>query len=79
MENLHQLVSFQNLPNVRIYLVTLLTLQKLCITMLWSFRMVVLGLQNAGAVIGKGGSNIKRLRQDVSHRFYCSTLPYMLH
>jgi len=26
-------------------------------------------LQNAGAVIGKGGSNIKRLRQDVSHRF----------
>jgi len=27
-------------------------------------------LQNAGAVIGKGGSNIKRLRQDVSH-YYC--------
>lgn len=23
-------------------------------------------LQNAGAVIGKGGANIKRLRQDVS-------------
>ena len=33
---------------------------------------VVLGLQNAGAVIGKGGANIKRLRQDVSHCLYCS-------
>ena len=34
---------------------------------LWVFSVVVFGLQNAGAVIGKGGSNIKRLRQDVSH------------
>jgi len=32
-----------------------------------SFRVVTLCLQNAGAVIGKGGSNIKRLRQDVSN------------
>ena len=36
--------------------------------------VVVLDLQNAGAVIGKGGSNIKRLRQDVSHRLRCTVL-----
>lgn len=38
------------------------------------FIVVVLGLQNAGAVIGKGGANIKRLRQDVSHCLYCSSM-----
>jgi len=45
---------------------------------LWAFSVVVFGLQNAGAVIGKGGSNIKRLRQDVSHcpfvALFCGSL-----
>jgi len=55
----------------------------MCYLWWWCVVCALWGLQNAGAVIGKGGSNIKRLRQDVScycHMFVCCilwSLPYL--